>query len=456
MLNHALQGTYQVITHAGCICNERAALHNRHLVDRSYIPFDQSYFMKCARKVNREFAFQGLAPCKFHDIISRYTGPKRQLYLRALDDIRTYGFDHRWAHIKMFVKPDKFPFAKAMVKPPRAIQYRSPAFNLLLAHYLKPIEDWFYNSLSPGGFRFAAKGLNNVQRAINLKEMSSTFDNPAYILLDHSSFDSTINETHLRTTHKFYTKLNNSSKLKMLLKFQLNNKGWSKHGIKYMVKGTRMSGDFDTALGNTYINYVALRSWLRLAGVRGEIMLDGDDSVVIVERSSMYRLDMDHFGKCGFETKMEVVYDLVDVEFCQSKYLPTEPPRFSRNPIRALSRLNISVKNYHGSGWRRYQSGIGHCEMAVNQGVPILYPIGLKLARLSKRPIFDTEMEYKVSSVEICDIPITDEVRVAFYQAWGISPYEQIAIESEYTPHIRAPAVELIQSYFSLPEDEEK
>lgn len=452
VVNNAFPGTYRVSTHASCICNETRALFNRHLIDRTHIPFEAPYFCRAARKVMRELDVKPVPPTTYTNIIRGYHGSKRAAYMRARDNIKLIGFDHRWTYVKMFVKPDKYPEANCADKAPRAIQYRSPEFNLLIGKYLKPIEEEFYQMLSPGGFRFVAKGLNNVQRAQLLHDQSSTFRDPCYILLDHSCFDSTINVTHLRETHKFYRKMNGSRELQRLLKYQINNKGFSKYGIKYKIKGTRMSGDYDTALGNSFVNYICLRSWLKMNQVRGEIILDGDDSIVTIERRDLGRLPFDHFSRCGFETKMEVVYDISEVEFCQSKYLPTEPPRFSRNPLRALSRLNISLRNYHGRGWRRYQAGVGLGEMATNQGVPVLYAVGEKLASLSNRPIFDSEVAYKVQ-VETTKLEITPAVRDAYYIAWGISPKQQELIEATYTPYLQARPTELLQCFLSLPDE---
>lgn len=448
-VNNAYPGTYQVTTHASCICNELRALYNRHLIDRS-LPEYNKYFVKdAARLVFQEFHFENLQPCSYWEIIRRYSGPKRSAYMRAYDDVKLLGFQKQWAAVQMFVKPDKYPIGDAAGKAPRAIQYRRPAFNLMLAKYLHPVEEWFYSQLSPGGFRFVAKGLNNVDRAILLKEQASTFNDPCFILLDHSAFDSSITVDHLKLCHQFYAKLIKSRTLQRLLRCQLKNKGYSKNGIKYIVRGTRMSGDFDTALGNSLVNYVALRSWLKMAGVRGEMMLDGDDSIIVVERSQLHRLDPIHFPKFGFTTKMQVVYTLSEVEFCQAKYLDCQPPRFARNPLRALSRLNISVRNYHGPGWYRYLAGVGCAESAVSVGVPILETVGRKLARLHKVPIFDTETWYKASTSGTV-AAITPEVRDSYYQAWGIPPDRQVAIESDYTPCLRSSA-ELLQEFLSLP-----
>lgn len=451
VVNNAFPGTYQVVTHAGCVCNEMRALHNRHLIDRSNIKTVAGYFSKMARKVGREFETPMVSPVGYWTIINGYTGPKRATYMRAYENIKDVGFDKRWTYVKMFVKPDKFPLDKAMSKPPRAIQYRTPEYNLLVGRYLKPIEEEFYKLKSPSGYRFVAKGLNNVQRAELLQTISADYDDPVYILLDHVAYDSSITKEHLRATHKFYRRFNKSRFLQQLLKYQLKNKGFTRHGIKYRVDGTRMSGDYDTALGNTYINYIVLRSWLRMCHVRGDIMLDGDDSVVVIERRNMHKLDYDHFQSCGFETTVTVASSIDEVEFCQSRFLPTNPPRFARDPIRALSRLNVSVKDYHGKGWLRYQAGIGMAEMAVNNGVPILYEVGYKLSLLSNSPIYDTEMHYKLQLHQ--PLPIDDDVRQAFSRAFNIPPALQIKIESEFTPYLRSRPAELIQSYLSLPEN---
>lgn len=448
VVNNAFTGTYQAVTHAACVCNEMRALYNRHLIDRCLPEYDKYYYRGCFNSVLSEFHFSTLEPCSYYQIINRYHGSKKNAYMFAHQLITDYGYLRQWAAINMFVKPDKYPLQDAYDKAPRAIQYRRPAFNLMLARYLHPVEEWFYQQKSPTGFRFVAKGLNNVDRAILLKEVSESFQNPVYVLLDHSAFDSSITVDHIKSCHKFYNKLIKSRTMNKLLRSQLNNKGYSRHGIKYTIKGTRMSGDFDTALGNTLVNYAVLRSWLKLAGIRGEIILDGDDSIVVVERASLAKLDFNHFSRVGFSTKHSVVHDITEVEFCQGKYLPTNPPRFARNPLRALSRYNISVRNYHGPGWHRYLAGVGRGEMAVSSGVPILEAIGSKLANLSDKPLYDTESWYRSTTVGTV-ASITDEVRDAFCTAWGITPSQQINMESEYTPIIRA-GPQLIQAYYSL------
>lgn len=450
-INNAFEGTYQVSTHAGCICNEYRALHNRHLIDRLLPEYNPKYYRKCANLVLKEFHFEHVPPVGYYDIINNYSGAKRNAYLRAYDNIKTFNYLKSWAVINMFVKPDKYPTDACYDKAPRAIQFRRPMFNLIVARYLQPIEHWFYSQQSPNGFRFSAKGLNNVDRAILLRDIADTYQNPCFLLLDHSCFDSSITVEHLKSCHKFYSKLNRSARLQKVLRCQLRNHGFSKHGIEYVVEGTRMSGDYDTALGNTYVNYCVLRSWLKLNDVRGDIILDGDDSIVVIEARNKHRLDFEHFSKCGFTTKLEVVYSLNEVEFCQAKYLPTEPPRFARNPLRALSRYNVSVRCFHGSGWYRYLAGVGLGEMAVSVGVPILHEVGRKLASLSNRPLYDTETWYR-STMTGTQANITPEVRNAYYEAWNITPAQQELIESTYTPALRA-SVELLQSYLSLPCD---
>lgn len=216
-----------------------------------------------------------------------------------------------------------------------------------------------------------------------------------------------------------------------------------------MVAGTRMSGDYDTALGNTMINWLVLRSWLNKAKIKGQMLIDGDDSVIIIERSDYKKLDFDHFGKMGFITKIEVVHELHQVEFCQSKYLPSSNPIFSRNPRRALSHMMISLRKYHGDQWLRYLAGVGKGELVASAGVPMISVVAQKLAQLSDKPIYDTDSWYK-STIKSEFVPITLEARVAFADAWDIDIDSQIRFESEFTPPLQGDDIRFIEQYNCL------
>lgn len=385
------------------------------------------------------------------EVINGYTGAKKRKYKMARAKLEEGVSWRAAATISMFVKPDRYSAVGVTNKAPRAIQFRKPTFNLTVARYLKPYEHAIYQSLSPVGLKQVAKGQNNVARATNIVDASALFEQPAFVLLDHSKFDSCVNVDHLKFLHKCYHQANPSKFLQYLLRFQLRNRGYSAKGnIRYVVDGTRMSGDFDTGLGNTLLNLYLIHVVFRR--VRHHRMLDGDDGVVVLRKSDLKLVDFSEFKKLGFDTKISVVDNLNDVEFCRARLMLLDPPRFARDPIRALSNMTISNKFYPGEGRRRYLAGLGVGEASASNGVPIIGPIAYKLSQLSDKPILDENIQYMYGAAGDA-LDITDEARVQFYDIYGWSPAAQQLIEKSYKPSFWVSTQKLITYYESLPLD---
>lgn len=458
----AIPGTYQVRIHNSCICNEEIALRNRHLVDRSYIPFNNALW-----KAAFSYSWKQLTnlECKYTSIwkiANSYSGGKRNQYLRAADRLEVESLMRKDAILKMFVKPDKMSLADIGEKPPRAIQYRSPKYNLVLASYLKDLEHQFYQiSTGPSKTHDIAKGKNLVQRAEDLITKSSYFKNPVFCNSDISKMDSCVRTEHQKECFRFYLNKFPSKTLKRVLYYQLNNKGYSKNNIKYKVKGTRASGDFTTGFENTLITWVCIRYIAHIAGVIVELYVDGDDLVIIMESVDQTKFTIvlnSVFPKLGFEIKTSWVKDIQELDFCQSRVLLSDPPRMARNPVRALSNFNVSLKNYPSKIWPRLIQAKADCERYGNPGVPILQQLGIKFDRKAK-PMYDKEQEeiLKMQS-KAGNLLITDSVRNSYCIAWGLTPYEQELIEdypdpgAEYTG--TSPNYESIsQQYATLSEE---
>lgn len=427
---------YSVNVHANCACNELSALCNRHLVDQTDIPFNKKLWRSIARET-KIFYPSDLLPVSYEDVYKNYTGKRKRAYHNAAVVLRTEGLRPKHWAVKMFVKPDRYPSYDCTTKDPRAIQYRSPEFNLAMGVYIKPFEEYIYPRLNYGVVsrtRVIAKGLNNYDRAELLLSKCEHFRNPCFVLLDHSRFDSTIGVQHLLTTHAKYHKAFKSGKLSWLCKKQLRNKGKSKHGIEYVTTGTRMSGDVDTACGNSVVNADCLYGFLTRSGItKFDFMLDGDDSVVIIEKEAKHRLDFTLFGQMGFKTKMEVVDNLADVEFCQSKIVMALRPVFVRKPTRAMSNITGARKRYGRRQWSGWIAGIGMCERAMNKGVPVLSRFGDSLAS-TDTPFIDPDdyWKWQLYDPKVDDDPgeITADARLTFAAAFGISPAIQLIMEA--------------------------
>lgn len=429
MLAQEVPLAYRVEVHNSCVCNELHALLRRHLVDRP-TGFDPVYFRKITRPFLKTFNFN-ITRSRYSEIINNYVGGKRKMYIMAATSLKHHRYEKSWSVISMFVKAERVPSATFDDKAPRAIQFRKPQFNLIMASYLRPLEQAFYLSYGMLGLREVAKGLNNLDRASLLISANNSFNSPIYLMTDHSKFDSYVNTDHLKYLHKVYTQCYPGDKyLRYMLNFQKVNYGYSRNNVKYKIVATRMSGDYDTSLGNTLLNLTILRSWL--SDVKHYIMLDGDDAVIIIEAADYRRLDHSHFDRCGFKTVIEVTSDIQQMQFCRSKLLLTDPPRFAREPQRALTHFSTSLKAYPQHIVSRYLAGVGLCELASSAGVPIIQPIAYAMSRLSDKPILEWDFKSVFGLPKV--LPITDEVRVAYADAWGIDPMTQCLLEKEYTP----------------------
>jgi len=279
-------------------------------------------------------------------------------------------YKHIHSRVNLFIKFEK---KEDCSKAPRAIQYRATPYTARLAKYIIPIEKALYTLRSKHNFFFpiVAKGMNALERGQTLWNMYNHFENPCIYLIDHSKFDSRVNRDLLRLEHRFYMKCyNKDTWLRYLLKQQIKNVGTSRNGLKYQCIARRMSGDANTALGNCLINYALLKSKF---GRNCIIFLDGDDSVVFTPK----KIDVD-FSDTGMESKINIVYDFNQIDFCQSKpVLTTHGWIMCREPIRALSR-SIYKLGLKPVNWWDYLMTIGIGEGLCSPQMPIISELAAK------------------------------------------------------------------------------
>lgn len=426
---------WSVRVYGNCIHNQYKALSERHITDRTYIGFDRSEFLRLTREPFRELYrkidWKTVHLSSTRQIVNSYTGGKRKIYERAEKEVLRVSYDKSWHKVRMFVKPDKHDICTIKDKVPRAIQYRRPEFNLKLAQYLRPLEKKLFNFVEEDGTRVFAKCRNLQERAQDILDIFSKFEDPIVISTDHSKFDSFVNVHHLRAIHRFYLKIFPSKTLQSLLSRQIENRGFSIQGLKYKVRGTRMSGDYDTSLGNCVLNYVVLKAWLAYCGIKGKVYIDGDDAVVVIERTDLSKVKKEIFKKLGFETKVEI--ESVDnFEFCQARLIRSNPPILVRDPRKVLSNLQVCLKRYSPGQWPALLQGKLICEFWANQGVP--YVCSYIHSLLDRKLPFDIPPEdlRRWSLVKTHKIAkITPQSYRDLYTTWN---FGSLDIKEFYTP----------------------
>jgi hypothetical protein len=293
------------------------------------------------------------------------------------------------------------------------------------------------------------KGLSSDERAQLLKDKMDAFLQPAVVSLDASRFDLHVHEELLKLEHAIYIAMNSDPEFAKLLSWQINNVGVTSLGFKYKCRGRRMSGDMNTALGNCILMIIMVATFMR--GRRYDVLDDGDDCLLIVERSTLpWVLANAHSGflEFGMEIKIEnVAHSLEEVEWCQCRpiMVADDKVKFIRNPAKVFSTALGGTKYFVQEGARRkLVNTIGMSELILNLGVPILQEFALALMRnaettgsLSLREMesYNHRLKRELPALNMRHLarvdprPITPVARASFHKAFGFTPTEQLLIE---------------------------
>lgn len=334
-----------------CFCNEVRGVVNRVL---AIVPTPEVGALKVLKRaagmIRRELSrkMQQLdvgAPLSRDEVISAYTGIKKQKYQSASELLDREGMDFiRDVKVTGFIKAEKsLVDGPGDIKDPRVIQFRTPKYTLELMRYLKQVEKALYALKSPREFglkqssRIVAKGLNQRARGEALRRKCAQFRNVAIIALDASRWDKHVSYEALEVEHSVYEALFPGDEwLRKLLKQQLVNKCSMFGGLQYTCRGGRMSGDANTALGNCLMMIVCVvAACIVLKLLKYDIFDDGDDCLLLMEREEWTdglraRL-IGAFRTFGFVLKVEsVAYALEDVTHCQTR--PTYVSNYDDGP----------------------------------------------------------------------------------------------------------------------------
>jgi len=288
-------------------------------------------------------------------------------------------------------------------------------------------------------------------------------------------FDQHTSAAALEWEHAIYNMIFGCAKLAEYLTWQVNNIGYattSDGNIRYKVKGCRMSGDMNTALGNVLIMCALTHKFLQSLGVKYRFIDDGDDCGVFIEREHLHLLDAlpQHHLHYGYEMTVEApAFDLEQVEFCPSKPIDCGGGNYMmvRNVHKAIKQDAIAIEKFDWAELQDVLAATGVCGLALYEGMPIL---GEFYRMLANAPADDKKVQRIVHehrygprtwrSVEGARGFAIDETvaRVSLFRAFGILPDMQVAMECEFraqslatTTQIQNPhhntAVERIQYY---------
>jgi hypothetical protein len=425
------QSTFQA-----CWRNELVSLQQRHLITEGEPELEE--WMRCVTIAEDTTSLLGpLRRATPEEVVAHKGSPAaRKRYTEAFASIDAIGAGANATRVSAFVKVEKWERDKIVPiiqKAPRSIQFRSYKYCGRLSTILLPLEKALW-ALEVDGLCPFAKNMNTFRVASTLKAMSDRFVDPIYVLLDHAKFDSCITIPWIALEEAFYRKATGDSELRELMESQILNRGYTKGGIRYECVARKMSGEYNTSLGDTLVNYTILTDVFR--NVRHQKLLNGDDSVVILEKDDLRSVDIspETWKRYGFKTTVEVVDEFEKIDFCQARPIEirTGVWRMVRVPSRAIGRSCVSVKRYEHRAWYALVAALGYSELACGDGVPMMQAWANLLMRssLGATPLASevsrrAKLERRVTESKI----VTDLARLSFFRAFGMTHTQQLDFE---------------------------
>jgi len=394
---------------------------------------------------------ENVQPMTTEQFVDTYVGRKRANYQRAVESLAVLPVSIRDAIISAFIKDEKTNFGAKPNACPRIIQPRSARFNVAIGVYLKALEKPLFRAIA-AVFRGVTvfKGLNSVQRGYELRKKWNKFTKPVAVFLDAKRWDQHCNPDIIDWEHELEEDI--FPEIRPLNELRKTNVCFAraKDGyVKYKVKGCRMSGDMDTAMGNCLTMCAITWTVLRDIGIRKyEYANDGDDGVLMIEEEDLDTLRKEfvsEFSKYGFTMKWEGQTEVFEeIEFCQCHPV-WDGGRWimCRDPRVAMSKDSLTLKSYRNlAELEELRRSVAWCGLAIAGQLPIFWKFyAAQLQGVDRPPpacderAYRSGMEYLAHGMErkIASEP-TDSCRLSFWKAFHISPDEQYLLETILKP----------------------
>lgn len=456
-----IRQVYIPFAHCQCLCNEVLAVSNRVLAPSVLPMVGGLAFLALQHATDWMLDRLPMVPTwTLEAVVASAKAIKKRRYQTALETLAVRPLSRKDAKIKGFTKREKIdPLAK--VNPdPRMIMYRSPRFTLSFLTYVHPLEQMLFNQRgdgvdSPYGLLFAkfSDGDKRAREIVNKYNFIHQRNGGCVVFnLDVSRYDMHLSREVQRATdmrlfdEKLYCKRRDYGFIRNVIWFFIDQLA-TKNGLRASGMFGRKSGEGNTSLGNSFAMLMALVAFMvTIVQAKWDQWTDfddGDDCLLFIA-PQLERLITDHirafFAELGLDLKLENRTTMIEkILFCQCQPVQVRPDewRMIRNPFRVMSRGTTVL--YGGADPKIRLShcySVGKCELALNNGVPVLQEYALALVRNGNggRMLARADAEYEHRYVKLSESferPVVWVARDSFYRAFDIDPEEQLQLEAQ-------------------------
>lgn len=394
-----------------------------------------------------------VSPQKFAEF---YTGRRRTIYDQAVESLATRRVERRDSFLKTFVKAEKINLNRKTDPAPRVIQPRNVRYNVEVGRFLRPLEHHMYRAVDDiFGAPTIIKGYTVEQIGEIVQNAWNQFESPVAIGFDMKRFDQHVSAQALKWEHSVYLDaFHNDEYLRELLSWQIDNRGtaFASNGIiKYKKQGCRMSGDMNTAMGNCLISCAIVYAFLQKHSLKARLMNNGDDCVLIFDRqqADLVGLKMaDHWLEFGFQCILEAPSTIIEeIEFCQMRpVLVGDKYIMVRDPKVTLAKDSYSIGAWNSINHaKKWVNAVGQCGISLTGGIPVVQAYydcfirnttGVNGSSILRDVSFASGFRNLAKGGKRVKTHVSDDTRMSFYLAFGISPDRQIAMETDFENHV--------------------
>lgn len=345
------------------------------------------------------------------DIKKVYKGGKLREYLRGFEQLKMKRFKPKNV-IEPFIKnelivPKDDLFLHTKQKP-RMIGPRGRQFMALFGVFGHFLEHTLFHSKGilnkKANTMEFAKTMNINERQFAIKKLCDRFRRPVVFVLDGSSFDAHVTVMFLKRELKFYhyilSRISDYPKtvIDNLLRQVENNIKCLVEGylISVKVKGNRMSGDWNTSLGNCLLmsHYVySIMIYMGISEIDFGLLDDGDDCLLVVEGDVADKMDLQVMSNLFLAFDQEVKIDKLDMYhsiqrplFCQQHILVDNvtkefvlTKKLDRFLEKYFSSVNLQQSTMTYRYYYDYMLGMVLADLHTCSDTPFLYPFLLAL-----------------------------------------------------------------------------
>lgn len=319
-----------------CPCNAHNAMCNRHGTKQPKMTSDFSNFRKDFGVFIEDTVSVEYAELKTHyDVnwLDKWPQRKRE----AILDSQGKDF-YKFDRVKNMVKRE---VALAAPKKARCIQYYEnfatqsflgPTVTAIQKSYTK----WFYRR--GGDVKITlASGLNQDELGAWMSDCLTDYPNARFYERDGKSWDATMNRQH----HEFKMWCYRFADAEILRAIDegfevsgcgIYRKGYTSTRLAYTLRGTTKSGHNDTTIGNSLVNAaIAYEAMVRL-NLKGDIIVAGDDLLVVVDGDFDADLLAAEESKLGITPEYAKFTHYLDVSFISGIWFKNSDNKFTFTP----------------------------------------------------------------------------------------------------------------------------